>query len=228
MESARNSQAVKLAFRHYWRRMMQDWKVSIPALLLPGIGNILVYYVPTLIVVGIIKLYDNHAHPPVGQLLPFVAIFSLTWLAGELLWRVGMHLAIMAEVSGKRGLYIDAMHYLHQKNLGFFHDRFAGALTKRVIGYANNYERLFDMIAYLIVAQFIPVIFAAIILWHYSPWLVVTLLGMTFLTILTVVPLIKRRSHMVAVREIASNKVAGHVADSIGNIDAVKSFAGEQ
>ena len=40
-------------------------------------------------------------------------------------------------------------------------------------------------------------------------------------------PLILRRQHLVDIREAASNRLAGHVADSIANAEAVRAFARE-
>jgi ATP-binding cassette, subfamily B, bacterial len=46
-------------------------------------------------------------------------------------------------------------------------------------------------------------------------------------TFAMVVPLIRRRQRLVDLREAASNRVAGHLADSITNADAVRAFARE-
>ena len=47
------------------------------------------------------------------------------------------------------------------------------------------------------------------------------------MTLLIVFPLIRRRQRLVDVREVASNVLAGHVADSITNAEAVRAFARE-
>ena len=53
----------------------------------------------------------------------------------------------------------------------------------------------------------------------------VTLLAMLTMTFGLVWPLIRRRRRLVDVREAASNMLAGHVADSIANAEAVRAFA---
>jgi ATP-binding cassette, subfamily B, bacterial len=65
------------------------------------------------------------------------------------------------------------------------------------------------------------------VLWRYSPLLVAVLFGMLGLTVAMVLPLIRRRQRLVEAREAASNVLAGHVADSLGNADAVRAFAME-
>jgi ATP-binding cassette subfamily B protein len=65
------------------------------------------------------------------------------------------------------------------------------------------------------------------VLWRYSPLLVALLAGMLIATCGMVVPLIRRRRRLVDIREVASNVLAGHVADSIANAEAVRAFARE-
>jgi ATP-binding cassette subfamily B protein len=70
-------------------------------------------------------------------------------------------------------------------------------------------------------------VFAFVVLWRFSPWIVVALVGMLILTALCVFPLIKRRMRIVAKREASHNIMTGHIADTLGNIDTVKAFANE-
>ena len=76
-------------------------------------------------------------------------------------------------------------------------------------------------------ASVLPLAFAGVVLWSYSPLLMVVLIGMLLATLAAVLPLIRRRQRLVDLREEASNVVAGHVADSIGNAEAVRAFARE-
>jgi ATP-binding cassette subfamily B protein len=56
----------------------------------------------------------------------------------------------------------------------------------------------------------------------------VTLLGMLLVTFAMIYPFILRRRQLVDVREVASNRLAGHVADSISNAETVRAFARER
>ena len=47
------------------------------------------------------------------------------------------------------------------------------------------------------------------------------------MTLALMIPLIRRRRQLVDVREAASNQLAGHVAGSIANAEAVRAFARE-
>jgi ATP-binding cassette subfamily B protein len=119
------------------------------------------------------------------------------------------------------------MDYLLAKDLSFFHNNFAGSLTKKVTSYSWKYIDLMETLVFNVFTTYIPIIFVAYILWGYSPWLDVGLIGLMSITGFTVLPLIRRRQKLVAARETASTKTSGYIADVISNMDTVKSFANE-
>lgn len=200
--------------------------MAIPALILPGIGSILAVYVPPLIVARILTTFGN-SKPTLHDIMPYLFAFAGIWLSGELIWRLGFYCLNRTDSRVMRNLYIDAMSLLAKKDIGFFHNNFAGALTKKVTGYSKNFESFMDTLAFNIMANLIPILFVVVILWRFSPLLVFILIGMMALVMCLIVPLTIRRKRLVNVREAASNTTAGYVADIIGNIDAVQAFAHE-
>jgi len=113
------------------------------------------------------------------------------------------------------------------KDVAFFHNNFAGSLTKRVLGYARRFEDVFDVFAFSILGNVFPLAFAMIVLAQFSGWLIVLLLSMLAIAFFCLRPLIRRRHKLVQIRERASNALAGHVADSITNAETVRAFARE-
>ncbi len=124
-------------------------------------------------------------------------------------------------------LYVEALDELLAKDLAFFQNNFAGSLTKRALGYARRFEDVFDVLSFQMASTVLPLGFVGVVLWTYSPWLIALLLIMLAATFLMVFPLIRRRRVLVDIRESASNVLAGHVADSIANAEAVRAFARE-
>lgn len=228
MNQDHNSKAVRLVVKHYFDQVKADLKFALPALLLPGIGSILVFYVPPLIVANILTKFSQSTHPSFHQLTTYVLQFAGLWLLGEALWRLAMLCLTQTETRGMQRLYINAMDFLFARDQAFFNNNFAGSLTKKVIGYGRHYEDVMDTMAFNVTSNLIPMIFAAFILWHYSPWLVVALVGMLAITISVAIPLIRRRQRLVRVRENASNVMAGNIADTITNMTTVRSFAQEK
>ncbi len=162
-----------------------------------------------------------------GMFTPYVLTFTALWFAGEVVWRGAEALIARAEIRGIESLYVEAMDELLAKDLAFFHDNFAGSLTKRTLGYARRFEDVFDVLAFQVIAKIVPLGFVTVVLWRYSPLLILVLLGMLSITVALVVPRIRRRRQLVDAREAASNVLAGHVADSIANAEAVRAFARE-
>lgn len=153
--------------------------------------------------------------------------FAGLWLSGQVMWRVAVALIARLEIRGMEALYVEAMDDLLAKDLAFFQNNYAGSLTKRALGYARRFEDVFDVLTFQLASTVLPLGFVSVVLWTYSPWLIVVLLGLLTATVVMVYPLIQRRRRLVDVRETASNVMAGHLADSITNAEAVRAFARE-
>lgn len=216
--------AIRLAVNNYLQQVWIQKRLSLPGLILPGIGTILLAYVPPLIIARIITDF-NGTVPTLREAAPYIWAFAGVWLLGEIVWRVALYFVIRAEIRGMKNLYESAIDTLLHKDISFFHNNFAGSLTKKALGYGRNFEGFMDTLMFGVSTNVLPVIFATVILFHYSAWLGIALIGLLVPTMLIILPLIRRRRKLVAIRESASNVMAGHVADIISNMDAVQSFA---
>jgi ATP-binding cassette subfamily B protein len=227
-DSRRLTASLWLVVRRYAAQIRRRPALAVPALLLPGIGNVLVFYAPPLVIAKLLAAFAREEQLSARQLAPYVLTFAALWLAGEVLWRIAACFIARAEIRGMEALYIEAMDELLAKDLAFFHDNFAGSLTKRALGYARRFEDVFDVMCFQVIAHAIPMVFVIAVLWTYSPLLIVTLLTMLTVTLVCVLPIIRRRGRLVDIREAASNTLAGHVADSIANAETVRAFARER
>ncbi len=227
-DPGRLSAALRLVVGRYVRQVRLRPAIGIPALVLPGIGDVLVFYTPPLVIARLLGQFARDEELSAAELTPYVLTFAGLWMAGEIIWRIAFVLISRVEVRGIEALYIEAMDELLAKDLAFFQDNYAGSLTKRALGYARRFEDVFDVMAFQVMASVIPLVFATSVLWTYSPLLVVTLVGMLACTLAMVYPFIMRRRQLVDVREAASNRLAGHVADSIANAETVRAFARER
>ncbi|HKQ74945.1 MAG TPA: ABC transporter ATP-binding protein [Blastocatellia bacterium] len=219
--------ALRLVVRRYCSQIRRRPAIAIPAMLLPGLGQILIFYTPPLIIASVLGEFASDTRPGLRELTPYVLAFGGVWLAGEVIWRVAGFLIARAEIRGLEELYIEAMDELLAKDLSFFQDNYAGSLTKRALGYARRFEDVFDVLSYQVLANVLPLGFVAFVLWKHSPWLILTLVVMLVLTFAFIWPRIRRRRRLVDIREVASTRLAGHVADSISNAEAVRAFARE-
>jgi ATP-binding cassette subfamily B protein len=219
--------AVLLALRYYGRELTRHRVLAVPALLLPAVGNIGIGYVAPLVVAKLVGRLAGQGAVSVGSTLPYVAAFGAVLLVGEVFWRIGLHCMNRLESRGIGNLYVIGMDELFAKDASFFHDNFAGSLTKRVLSFASRFEEFVDTLTFSVVASFVPLLFASVVLWQYQPLLVVGLLVMIAVTGVCVVPLIRRRQELVDQREEAFARMSGHVADALMNMDTVRAFAAE-
>ncbi|MFF3905911.1 ABC transporter ATP-binding protein [Streptomyces sp. NPDC001848] len=219
---------VLLALRYYSRELARLRRLTVPAMLLPAMGNIGINYVAPLVVAMLVGRIADDAGVSIGSALPYVLGFAGVLLLAETLWRIGMHCLNRVDALGIERLYVIGMDQLFAKDAAFFHDNFAGSLTKRVLSFASRFEEFVDTLTFSVVGSLVPLVFGSVVLWRYEPLLVVGLLAMISLTALCVAPLIRRRQAIVHQREEAIARVSGHVADSLMNMDTVRAFAAEE
>jgi ATP-binding cassette subfamily B protein len=210
--------------------MIRLKRLTLPAMLAPALGNIGIAYIAPLLVAKLVARIAASSGKGLSTaaLMPYVLGFAGVLLVSEAFWRLGIHCLNRVDGLGIEQLYIIGMDELFAKDAAFFHDNFAGSLTKRVLSFASRFEEFVDTLTFNVVGSLVPLVFGSVVLWTYQPWLVVVLLALIAATALVVAPLIRRRQELVDEREEAIARVSGHVADSLMNMDTVRAFAAEQ
>ncbi|GAA2738314.1 ABC transporter ATP-binding protein [Actinocorallia aurantiaca] len=216
-----------LALRLYAGEMKRQWKVALPTLTLPALGNICMFYLAPLFVATLVGRLAEGGESSTGELLPYVLGFGAMLLTGEALWRGGYHFLNRTCARGIERLGVRGMDALLTKDAAFFQNSFAGALTKRILGFSGGFEPFIDALTFSIMARVIPMLFASVALWFYDPVLVLALVGLIVVTGLVAAPFIRRRQVLVNAREAAKVRVSGHVADVLTNMESVRAFAAE-
>nr|WP_246598286.1 ABC transporter ATP-binding protein [Nocardia tengchongensis] len=219
--------AVRLVLRYYGREMARRKAITTAAMLGPALGNICQLYIAPLLVAIIVGKVAATGDSSIGALAPYVVGFGALLFIAEVCWRIGIHFLNRLDATGIENLYNTAMDELLAKDSAFFHNNFAGSLTKRALSFATRFEDFADTFAFEIVAAFVPLTFASVVLWRYDPMLVLVLLGLIAVSAAVVTPLIRRRQHLVDDREAAIALVSGHVSDTLSNMQAVRAFAAE-
>ena len=227
-DASRLTASIRLVLTRYYAQLRRMPVMAVTCVLLPALADILNVYAPPLVIARLLGRYANHDVLALGDLAPYIAAFAGLWLTGQACWRLTTILLTRVEIRGLEALYIETMDELLAKDLTFFQNNYAGSLTKRALGFARRFEDVFDVVVFQISTSMLPLIFVSVVLWQYSPWLIVVLLGMLSLTVALLLPRVRQRRALVDVRETASNVLAGHLADSISNAEAVRAFAREQ
>src|ERR1700754_684322 len=219
--------AVVLALRFYGSQLRHLWRFTVPGMLLPALGNTCLSYIAPLIVAQLVGRLVGHGSLGLGAAMTYLIAFAGVLLLAETLWRIGIHCLNRLDGRGIENLYVIGMDELLAKDAAFFHDNFAGSLTKRVLSFASRFEDFTDNLVFNIVGSLVPLAFASVVLWRYDPLLVVGLIGVIAITGAGIPPLIRRRQRLVDQREEAIARVSEHVADSLMNMDTIRAFAAE-
>jgi ATP-binding cassette subfamily B protein len=227
-DGALRRRAVLLALRSYCDVLRRQWRVSLPAMFFPALGNTCLYYLTPLVVAALIGHLAGGGKGDLAALLPFLLGFAGLMLVGEAFWRAGLHCLNRTDGRGIEWLGVVGMERLLAKETAFFHDNFAGALTKRILNFSSGFEDFADTLTFSIMANVIPLSFASVVLWRFHPLLDLVLVGMMIMTGLLITPFIRRRQVLVDRREAAKVRVSGHVADVMTNMETVRAFAAEE
>jgi len=225
--SPARKRAVLLALHYYGRQMIRLRRFTVPGMLLPALGNTCIFYIAPLIVAQLVGRLAGHGSFGADAAVPYVLGFAGVLLFAEIVWRIGIHCLNRLDGRGIENLYMIGMDELLAKDAAFFHDNFAGSLTKRVLSFASRFEDFTDNLVFNIVGSLVPLVFASVVLWRYDPLLVAGLVGLIAITGAGIAPLIRRRQKLVDQREEAIARVSGHVADSLMNMDTIRAFAAE-
>jgi ATP-binding cassette subfamily B protein len=219
---------VSLALRLYAKELRRHGFISVGGLVSPALGVTCQLYLAPLAVGGLVGKLAEGGDTRLGTVLPYVLAFGGFMLISEVLWRIGLHCLNRVDGRGIENLSALAMDELLGKDAAFFHDNFAGSLTKRVLSFAFRFEDFVDTLAFKIFANLIPLGFACFVLWNYNPMLVAVLVGLILVTGCVVAPLIRHRQRLVDQREAAIARVSGHVSDTLMNMETVRAFAAER
>src|SRR5262245_53257210 len=192
--------ALWLVVQRYWAQLRRRPGIAIPALVLPSVGEILNFYAPPLIIAKVLGMFARDVRPPLRDLTPYVLAFSGVWLAGEMIWRIAGLFLARTETRGLEELYIEAMDELLAKDVSFFHDNYAGSLTKRALGYARRFGDVLEVVTFQVMTNILPLGFVAVVLWKYSPLLIFTLVAMLVITFALIYPRIRSRRKLVDIR----------------------------
>src|ERR1700750_1456385 len=123
--------AVLLALRYYGRQMARLRRFTVPAMLLPALGNTCIFYIAPLIVAHLVGRLAGPGLAGIRAAMPYVLGFAGVLLFAEVVWRIGIHCLNRLDGRGIENLYVIGMDELLAKDAAFFHDNFPGPCANR-------------------------------------------------------------------------------------------------
>jgi ATP-binding cassette subfamily B protein len=221
-------EAVRQVLKDYFQQYKNNLLSTIVVLLAPAIGSILIFFIPPLIIAKLVNIFIAKKEISLGLASNYILLFGGAWLLGEILWRISFYFLLKIKASGIDNLSKKAFYLLSGRDYDFFTNNFVGSLTKKAMTYSREFDNFTETLSFNILNNILPMLFAMVVLWRYSPWLPIFLMTCLVITTIIIIPLIKKRSSLVILRHEAYSKMSGRLSDSITNMFAVKSFAKEK
>ncbi len=220
--------AIKQVSVDYWGQYKKHPLLSILGFILPSIGTLLVFFVPPLIISRLVNLYIERGTISFTGAVGYIVLFGVLWLLGEALWRIGMYFMNKLKAKSLSALSKTAFRRMSARDYAFYTDNFSGALTKKGLSFSYNFIPITDILSYSVIGNLFQIVFACVVLWKYSMWLPIILVGSVVAAVLIAIPIIKKRALFVERRHQASSRSVGRLSDAITNMITVKSFAQEE
>jgi ATP-binding cassette, subfamily B, bacterial len=220
--------AIRRVLSGYFRQYKLHPGYTVISLLIPAIGSILIFFVPPLMVGKIINIFIAQGSITLESVIELIGIFGGSWFLGEVCWRIGLYTLTVLETWAFNDLGRESFQLLAERDYEFYASHFVGSLTKKGLAYARNFEVFTDTLTLNVATSLIPTIFAVIVMWGYSPWIPLALIGWIVVAVIGGLPLIRRRARLVALRHEAGSKMSGRLSDILTNMLAIKSFAAEK
>lgn len=162
-------------------------------------------------------------HP--SQYIPY---FAGAAIIGGISNRIGFLCLLTQQAKVMRDLQTRAFDALLQRSVGFHNNNVAGKIVSDAIDFASA----FGTIANALYSSVIPLVVSlttGLIVISWQSWVLgLVVLGMAVFTVGTGLLESRRRARLRMHRLVATKAVTGHLADTIANIQTVKTFAREK
>ena len=136
--------ALRFVLRRYLAQVRRWPFMAAGALLLPAVGDVLTLYAPALVVARLLGAFASNRQMTADELRPYVFTFIALWVSGQIVWRIG----VRDDRPDRDPLPGSAVHRgdgrAAGEDLAFFHNNYAGSLTKRALGFARRFEDVFE------------------------------------------------------------------------------------
>jgi ATP-binding cassette, subfamily B, bacterial len=159
--------------------------------------------------------------------LPYLGAFLLVGILGQTCIDLGLLLLSKLETKVRPDMQQRIFDQLTQHSLGFHANTFSGALVTQVNRFANAYITITDNFVIAILKMVTNVLVAIVVIAFFSPIIALAMFVWTIVFTWLNIHLTKRRIHLSKRAAAADSVLTAHLADTFGNISAVKAFARE-
>ncbi len=222
----------KQIVRFYWDRVKKYPFTLLGVCILLPITVLVNQLLPNLVIANIIQKLSRGEFIP-GQLWEsfgneIIWFAALVMTGGLIVWRLIDLLVWRLEGRVPKDIAQIVFEHLSYQSADFHANHFSGSLVSQTNKIIGSYIRMADTTFFSTIPLISSLIFTAIILWPRSPIFVICLILLSLFFVGTSIIVSRPVRQAGAVHAKAESKQTGYLADMIGNMMAVKSFAGEK
>lgn len=216
--------------RLYWQSAIKFKKSMVLIYGLMPVAQIAEETISPILIASILNklVAGSFADLTTEKVLPIIGIIIVIEIFSHLLWIYIVRTFWRWQENVMRDLAVRSSDHLSTMSYRFFSDRFAGSLVNQVNKFFGSYERLTDAMTWNVYKLIIGTIATCVVLAPKAPIVVIGIIGIAAIYIPTVWYFRKRQVPFNKRWAQAETKRTGQLADSIGNIIAVKSFSNEE
>jgi ATP-binding cassette subfamily B protein len=186
---------------------------------------------PVIIAQTLDELLKATANPPANYwslFLPHLLAFLVVAAIAQVFVFLGLFTLSRLETLGRPALQNRIFQFLIDKSMQFHANTFGGSLVAQVNRFTSAYISLTDQLILNIIRMVTNVVMAIIIIAFISwPIALAMAVWTAFFTWFNII-LTRRRLYLSRAAAAADSVLTGHLADTVGNIGAVKAFAREK
>ncbi len=215
----------------YWRANMHYPRLFLGASL-SWLGGMILQKLATGLIAAhvlnkLIVAYNDHVTNYWPIFWPYLLAFAAVAIAGQLLIDLGLFFLSKLETRVRPELQNQAFNWLANQSLNFHANTFSGALVNKVSKFTTSYTTLTDSFVLIILRMVTNVVIATAIIAYYSWTIAAAMFVWTIVFTAVTVVLSRQRMRFSKAAAAADTILTAHLADSMGNISAVKAFGNE-
>ncbi len=187
--------------------------------------------IPVLVAAALGKLIEVHGQAGLDYwpiFLPYLITLAVVAVVAQTLNDLGLYFLTKLETAVRPALQMRIFDLLVNQSLNFHANNFAGSLVSQTQRFTAAYISLTDVFVINIVIMTIVSLFAIGVVAYYIPTVALAMLLWTIFFVWLNVVLTRKRILLVREASSAESVLTGHLADALGNVGAIKAFAGEQ
>jgi ATP-binding cassette subfamily B protein len=219
-----------LAF--YWRHLRRRLRYVVGAAIMLPITSLVNNYIPPLVLATVLNRLSRHEYTAghvwssFGTDLVLYAVLSL--FGGVVLWRVFDMFFWRLEGSVARSISQQVFSHLLNQSADFHANQFSGSLVSQTNKLTGAYIRIADTTLFQVAPLAFGLIFVSIVMAGRAPLYTVLLLTISIIYIVSAFFVTAKVRRLSAEQATAESHQTGVLADAMGNVMAIKSFAREQ